>query len=342
MDWARKIRVSDGELMAEIEVGDGRLDLTALTELAKRGTPALHPTVRKQLNVRFEDFVHCSSHEYITQFGKSEAERHEDYHRVYRVLSGGKCYLVPALVMLRALFRPNSTLLPLMFAPNALERTCRLDCSGEEVHVIVDAPWTNGHDARGRSDWETPLRWMMLHPSARRMADSVHQHAMSGRIAVDLPEGNLEVVFAGVQGASAVLVTEVRILAVTPLDMPDLPVVTWAPRFEYVNRSWAVGRNLRESVSADVPLRVDGTHELTDEEWIVIGPLLVGQYKKHPTFQHCQRKLLDGILGKLATGKSWRESSYKVGDWRNAATSYRRWTSSGTFSEAMQALRSMR
>src|SRR5690606_3844573 len=132
---------------------------------------------------------------------------------------------------------------------NALERTCTLGWSGKEVQVIVDAPWATGAHAKRRADCEAPLRWMMLHPSARMMAASVHMHAMSGRIAIDLAEGTAEVVFAGIQGPSAVLVTEVRMLSITPSDALDLPAATWAVRIDYVNRSWAKGRNLRETVS---------------------------------------------------------------------------------------------
>lgn len=342
MDWVHAIVVSGGELCAEVGAANGQVRLMGLTELARRGVPAVQSTVRKQLDVCFNDFSPCSADEYITHFGLQAQHEKADRHQVFEVFSGGLRYLVPALVMMRALFRPTLKLLPLMFAPSALERSCRLECAGDEICVVVDSLWTRYAETRHYSDCTGPLRWMMLHPSARRMADSVHQNAMAGLIAVDLPAGHAEVVFAGVQAASAVLVTEVRLLTVVPSDVPDLPVANVATRVNFLDRDWVEGRDMNEPLSIHVPARADGSFELSDEEWAVVSPVLEGSRKRRQPYQLCQRAMFDGVLGKLATGKSWRDSTYKVGDWRNAATSYSRWNSRGTFAEAMQALRGMR
>lgn len=342
MDWARRIVVSGRELVAEVETADGRVDLLALKELGRHGVPDGKPAARRRLDLKFKDCVPIDSRVYRDHFGLGKHTVAADCHQVFEVLVGGDRYLVPALAMMRALFRPSLHLLPQMFLPNVLARACRLGWSGELAHVVVDAPWATGYDAEQRADCEGPLQWMMLHPTARWMADSVHQHAMAGRVAVDLPEGEAEIVFAGLPSETAFFVTEVRILSVTPLESPDFPVDEPAGRIDFVNRTWAEGRNLRESVSTDVPLHADGSHAVTDAEWAVVGPLLESARKTKSAYQHCQRAMFDGVLGKLATGKSWRDSPYAVGDWRNAATSYRRWNSRGTFDQALQALRGMR
>jgi hypothetical protein len=342
MDWARKIVVSGRALCAEVAAADGRVASVALAELGNRGVPGVRPAARKRAVVHFGDFAKTDAGEYLTYFGLGKCTEAAGCHQLFEVFVGDDRYLVPALVMMRALFRPTSKLLPQMFVPNALERTCRLGFADDVMHVIVDTPWAKGYDAEQRADCEGPLRWMMLHPSARRMANSVHQYAMAGLIAMDLPDAKSELVFAGFQSGNAVLFTEIRVLSVSPLDVPDLPVTDWAGRIDYVNRTWAEGRDLSASVSAEVPLHADGTHELTDEEWAIVHPILEGRRRRQPTYHHCPRSLLDGILGKLASGKSWRDSQYKAGDWRNAATTYRRWNTRGTFAEAIQALREVR
>ena len=342
MDWVHGLVVSGGELCAEVETANGQVSLMGLAELGRCGVPSAQSTIRERLDVHFHDFSPCTADEYLTHFGLQARTEETDRHQVFEVFSGGLRYLVPALAMMRALFRPASRLLPLMFSPSALERNCRLEYVDDELRVVVDAPWTRFAKTQHHGDCEGPLRWMMLHPSARKMADSVHQYAMGGLIAVDLPAGHAEVVFAGVQGTSAVLVTEVRLLSVVPSDVPDLPVADWAPRIDYVNRIWAEGRKLGETVSADVPWHPDGTYELTDDEWTVVGPILESERDRKRRYQHCQRKMLDGVLGKLGTGKSWRDSPYTVGDWRNAATTYRNWCRRGTFTQALEALRSIR
>lgn len=342
MDWVYGIVVGGGELCAEVGAANGQVSLMGLTDLARHGVPAVHSTIREQMDVCFDDFSPCSADEYVTHFGLPSPNEKAGRHQVFEVFSGGKRYLVPALVMMRALFRPTLKLLPLMFAPSALERSCRLECVDDEIRVVVDAPWTRFAATLRCSDCEGPLRWMMLHPSARRMADSVHQYAMAGIIAVDLPAGHAEVVFAGVQAASAVLVTEVRLLTVVPSDVPDLPVANVATRVNFLDRDWVERRDINEPLSIHVPARAGGSFELSDEEWAVVAPVLEGSRKSRRPYQICQRAMFDGVLGKLATGKSWRDSTYKVGDWRNAATSYSRWNSRGTFAEAMQTLSGMR
>lgn len=342
MEWARRIVVSRGNLLAECELADGQIDQLDLTELARRGTPSARAAARKKLAVRFEDFIPCDGGEYFAHFRREVHAGTVDQHQVFELVSDGIRYLVPALVLMRALFRPTAWLLPRMFRPNVLEQVCTLSFDGSAFEVEVNRRWSTASDSERRSDCEAALGWMMLHPTARRMADSVHQHAMAGRIAVDMPLASVEVALAGVQGASAVLVTDARILSVSPTESPDFPVAEQVGRIDYLNRNWAEGRNLRESVSADVPLNADGELVLTDAEWAVVGPLLAGARKTKHAYQHCQRAMLDGILGKLATGKSWREAQYTVGDWRNAATTHRQWTRRGTFAEALQALRAMR
>lgn len=342
MDWARRIVVSGRKLVAEVETADGRVDLLALKELGSRGTPTARATSRKKMAIQFEDFRPCDGVEYFAHFGRQVPVGMDEHHQVFELVSGTTRYLVPALVLMRALFRPTAWLLPRMFRPSAIEQVCTLKSTGDAFEVEDCRRWTEKSDSARLGDCEAALGWMMLNPSARRMADSVHKHAMAGRIALDMPRASVELVLAGVRGASTVLVTEARILSVTPLESPDFPVDEPAGRIDFVNRTWAEGRNLRESVSADVPLHADGSHAVTDAEWAAVAPVLESTRKAKNAYQHCQRAMFDGVLGKLATGKSWRDSPYAVGDWRNAATSYRRWKSRGTFDQAMQALRDMR
>jgi len=186
------------------------------------------------------------------------------------------------------------------------------------------------------------LRWMASHRTARRMADSVHRNAMAGRLALNLADCEAEIVLSGSQGPNAVLVTEARILSITPSEHPDLPVVGCEHRIAFLDRDWAKGRNLNKRVSTPVPSHVDGTLELTDDEWSAIGPLLAGARKRAYSYELCQRSLFDGVLRKLATGETWRKSTYKVGDWRNAATTHRTWTRRGTFEQALKVLQDMR
>jgi transposase len=341
MDWARRIVVNEGELVTEIESEDGIASYFPLMDLGKLGLPDVRPAVRKKFEVKFEDFSLCDAQQYRSIFGAKEAAE-EGAHQVFEVVRDGKRYLVPALALMRALFRPTFKLLPQMFVPSALERVCRLEKVDDELKVVVDAQWATTPDPGRTREWAGPLSWMMLHPSARRMADSVHQHAMSGRIAIDLPDGDVELVFYGVQNGLDIAVTSIRVLSVFPWDKPDLPFVNERHQVDFINRKWAEGRNLREVLSTFIPLRADGSYELTDSEWAAIRPLLDGQRKRQRHYLHCQRALFNSVLGKLHTGTSWKKFKYTVGDWQTAATAYRSWRIRGTYEAAISTLRDMR
>ena len=95
------------------------------------------------------------------------------------------------------------------------------------------------------SNWQGPLQWMASHLTARRMADSVHRNAMAGRIALNLADCEAEIVLSGSQGPHAVLVTEARILSITPSEHPDLPA--WSVASIGLRSSTAIGR--KEEIS---------------------------------------------------------------------------------------------
>lgn len=342
MEWARGIVVSGGELWAEVESTKGATGLVALKKLYRRGLPTVDKTVRRTVTVNFRDFSPCDARKYTDYFGIQMTKGEAGAHQVFEVQHDGKTYLVPALALMRALFRPTPKLLHEMFGPSALERTLWLDYSNGSADIVVDAKWATSSVKERHSNWQGPLRWMASHLTARRMADSVHRNAMAGRLALNLADCEAEIVLSGSQGPNAVLVTEARILSITPSEHPDLPVVGCEHRIAFLDRDWAKGRNLNKRVSTPVPSHVDGTLELTDDEWSAIGPLLAGARKRAYSYELCQRSLFDGVLRKLATGETWRKSTYKVGDWRNAATTHRTWTRRGTFEQALKVLQDMR
>jgi transposase len=71
-------------------------------------------------------------------------------------------------------------------------------------------------------------------------------------------------------------------------------------------------------------------HELTDQAWAEIAPLLPangrpgGQWANH-------RQVLNGILWKLATGVPWRDLPERYGPWQTCYERFRRWQADGTW-----------
>jgi transposase len=79
-------------------------------------------------------------------------------------------------------------------------------------------------------------------------------------------------------------------------------------------------------------------HELTDQAWAEIAPLLPptgrpgGQWADH-------RQVVNGILWKLATGVPWRDLPDRYGPWETVYKRFARWQSDGTWARVEAALR---
>jgi transposase len=79
-------------------------------------------------------------------------------------------------------------------------------------------------------------------------------------------------------------------------------------------------------------------HELTDEQWDIIEPILpkrtatTGRKPKDP------RQMLNGILWTLRTGAPWRDLPERFGRWKTVYDYYRNWRDDGTFERILQEL----
>ncbi|MEF2524783.1 IS5 family transposase [Streptomyces sp. CS62] len=70
-------------------------------------------------------------------------------------------------------------------------------------------------------------------------------------------------------------------------------------------------------------------HELTDESWVVIAPLLAPPRMGRPVRD--RRQVLNGILWKLSTGAAWRDLPERYGPWKTVYERFRRWSADGTW-----------
>ncbi|MGD6754181.1 IS5 family transposase [Streptomyces sp. BH105] len=69
-------------------------------------------------------------------------------------------------------------------------------------------------------------------------------------------------------------------------------------------------------------------HELTDEEWELLEPLLPRGAFGRP--RRDDRMVLNGIVWKFRTGVAWRDVPDRYGPWASLHTRFRRWARDGT------------
>jgi transposase len=79
-------------------------------------------------------------------------------------------------------------------------------------------------------------------------------------------------------------------------------------------------------------------HELTDEQWERIKPLLPPQKPPigRPAKDH--RLIINGILWILKTGAPWRDLPERYGSWRTVYSRFYRWSKNGIWERIFSAL----
>ncbi len=77
-------------------------------------------------------------------------------------------------------------------------------------------------------------------------------------------------------------------------------------------------------------------HELSDAEWARLRPLLPPRRAGKP--RQDDRRIVNGILWKLATGAPWRDLPERYGPWQTVYTRFRRWTAAGVWERMVAAV----
>ena len=87
-------------------------------------------------------------------------------------------------------------------------------------------------------------------------------------------------------------------------------------------------------------MEVDMTkrHELTDEQWCVIEPILPKRKSTTGRPPRGRRQMLNGILWLLRTGAPWRDLPERYGPWRTVYGYLKQWRDNGTFDRILEAL----
>lgn len=74
--------------------------------------------------------------------------------------------------------------------------------------------------------------------------------------------------------------------------------------------------------------------DLSDEEWLIIEPILVNKKTKRGRKpKHSKRELLNAILYVLRTGCQWRHLPHDFPPWKSVYTQFLRWSRLGIFEE---------
>ena len=78
--------------------------------------------------------------------------------------------------------------------------------------------------------------------------------------------------------------------------------------------------------------------DLTDEEWAVVGGLLLPERGRWARPAGDNRRFLNGMLYVLRVGCPWRDMHERYGKWNSVYVRFRRWAEQGVWDALLQTL----
>lgn len=79
-------------------------------------------------------------------------------------------------------------------------------------------------------------------------------------------------------------------------------------------------------------------HELTDEQWALVKPLVPLSTARTGRPSRDRRILLNGLFWILHTGAPWRDLPERFGAWQTVYHHFAKWRRDGVFAEIIEAL----
>lgn len=80
-------------------------------------------------------------------------------------------------------------------------------------------------------------------------------------------------------------------------------------------------------------------HDLTDEQWAQLEPLLPDRTPRRGGQWIDHRMVVDGVLWRSRTGSPWRDLPGSYGNWKTVYNRHRRWSGDGTWVGVLDGLR---
>ena len=270
-------------------------------------------------------------------------------HAHYMFESDGKRYIVPASVLMSAMFRPFHGIAKYLFAPQGLDSLCMPhgNCKNPEM-LFFDTPRAATgiqlHNAQGIVN---SLSWMHCFSSGRQMWCSVLEHAKLGRLDLTLPASTIQYRAIGhVLASSDTVICRIHIQRMETHEQPFEQFSNHSRVIEFERILHKL--NLKKSnlgypkeskrlypKDLGIPLR-DGESTLADSEWEIVKDYLirVERVGKNRDF----RRIVNMQLQKLSQGLTWCAVVSEDSELYICRQYLARWKADGRWEQFIQAL----
>jgi hypothetical protein len=344
MEWA--LGFADVGVSHELELlgESGQSTLGNIDELSTVGVPSSKGQALKRVPFEgeFSTWSAVGADAYLSAFGIKIPDGQLNRHAVFAMKTRTRMTIqVPALVLMRAFFKPTQRVLPAMFSPANIDLLSFVDYSSNPPCVVVDdaqCAKSFSNLTRGVSQANF-IHWLQTSLSARRLAQSVHQYAHSGHLCMDLPIGRARIIFHGRYLGNTLFATKASLMSVEIPSKDSIAGVSSS--FTFHSNSDSAAKRLASIGSFRVPMHLNGQSAVTHDEWRAIEPLLVG--KGRLATVHSRRDVLDIILHKLSSGLPWKTvPKIAAVTALNCTMAFRQWVASGRFDTVLAYLQESR
>ncbi len=217
MEWLNDIVTEKGTTYARVLSAEGNFGLWDFHQLNRAGIWLEGTPFYLDARIDFSKVTRVDAVEEFSALGIKNANKFGDKHAVFLYTYNGRRLLIPALVLMRAIFRPSRHLLGAMFKPNSLELVSSLSDEGK---VVMNSDWDQ-LKRRGRLERaQNLLQWMWTEEEGQKLAASIRAAAACGRIDLLPPSGKKLVRIESVTFGSTILVTKIRLKAGNWQDKP--------------------------------------------------------------------------------------------------------------------------
>lgn len=307
MEWISGIgRDSDGRLCVQAQGRDGARTHVGLAKV-RPDIGRVQPC-RRKVALALHELRRGSTRAYLDGLGLAALD--DKGQPVYEATVGSETLVIPAQLLVLALFGPTASLRRLLWSPlGAGHAMAPADTESAELGFAPNSAGTLSHACQDAAHGR--LQWVLTHRSANEAWGSVYRNALDGRFDMSMPKAMADVSVWVAPSAGGLLATSLKVLRIVPAEEPVPFAHGKVPR-EFVLDQRMIAPKVDRTPVHDARLSVTNcTEPMSDEQWSHIEALLLqarGQgsgAKRGVPGAHKMRDIVDVLRLKLGTPLTW-------------------------------------
>lgn len=321
--------------------GDRRV--VSIDALRDMGVPNVAGLCRLPYEGDFSQWGEGAAEAYLEGLGLRINGPADHRHQVLVVpRENGKRIHVPALALMRAFYKPAPIMFPALFHPVGMDLLSFVDGTKTPTEVVADGlEFRGGPRIKSQRDVaKKMLSWLQLSWSARVMTQSAWHNACEGHLGFLRPCGRTRIIFHGVDQGDDFFATRAVLISVSVTAEDSL---TGRGEQFFLHGMVDPDPSCRTSIKGvKVPLHRDGTARLVPVERELVEVVLRG--RTHRSDRALRWDVLDVVLEKLSTGRSWKSSTtdLKTVSQSDAVRAFQHWYADGRLRKILKILEEAR